>query len=228
MPCQHYKDALIEAVASGAEPQGELRAHLDACLDCRAAFKQEQSLFASIDAGLHVAANAEMPASLLPRVRARLDEAAAPRRGWAIQWFAFASAVVVVVALFAARAVWQTNVVQKPIETARKIDVPPSPRNRDSVVERPVTKNTVPPRRFVIFKNALTHESLGGGKTIPEVLVVHDQEALLAEYTEQWHLRKRAPLLAQDSDATILAPLQVAQIQIDELNVKLLAEEKLQ
>src|SRR5260370_12377511 len=127
MPCKHYKEALIEAAASGAEPQGELRAHLDACLDCRAAFKQEQSLFASIDAGLHVAANAEMPASLLPRVRARLDGAAAPRRGCAIQLFAFASAVVVVVALFAARAVWQPTVVQNPIETARKTDLPPPP-----------------------------------------------------------------------------------------------------
>jgi hypothetical protein len=63
---------------------------------------------------------------------------------------------------------------------------------------------------------------------MPEVLVPHDQEILLAEYAEQWHLRKRAPLVAQDSDATILAPLQVAQIQIAELDVKLLADEHAQ
>ncbi len=70
MLCKHYKVALIEAAASSAQPQGDLRAHLEACASCRAAFEQEQSLFASIDAGLHVAANAEVPASLLPRVRA--------------------------------------------------------------------------------------------------------------------------------------------------------------
>jgi len=63
---------------------------------------------------------------------------------------------------------------------------------------------------------------------MPEVLVPRDQEVLLAEYAEQWSLRKRPLLLAQEFDATVLSPLQVAPIQIDELGVKLLAEEKLQ
>ena len=64
---------------------------------------------------------------------------------------------------------------------------------------------------------------------MPEVLVPRDQDILLAEYAEQWRLHKRGPLLlAQNSDATILAPLQVAPIQIAELDVKLLADEKSQ
>src|SRR5229473_7955540 len=104
MPCKHYKDALIEAAAGGAEPRGELRAHLSGCIDCRAAFEQEQSLFASIDAGLHATANAEVPGSLLPRVRASLDEVSAPRRIWVTNWLVLASAAVLVVAFFAARA----------------------------------------------------------------------------------------------------------------------------
>jgi hypothetical protein len=58
------------------------------------------------------------------------------------------------------------------------------------------------------------------------VLVPRDQEILLAEYATQWNLRKRGPLVAQDSNTTIMALLQVAPIQIDELGVKLLAEEK--
>ena len=93
MPCKYYKDALIEAAANGAQPQGELRAHFDACASCRSAFEQEQSLFSSIDAGLHVAANAEVPASLLPCVRARLDEAVATQRRW-LQPLIFAAASV--------------------------------------------------------------------------------------------------------------------------------------
>ena len=84
MLCEHYKEALIEAAASGAEPHGDLRAHLDGCAGCRAAFEQEQALFASIDGGLRVTANADVPASLLPRVRARLH--AEPfRRAMALQ-----------------------------------------------------------------------------------------------------------------------------------------------
>src|SRR5256884_9244256 len=35
MLCEHYKDALIEAAASGAAPSGELREHLAECASCR-------------------------------------------------------------------------------------------------------------------------------------------------------------------------------------------------
>ena len=82
MPCEHYKDALIEAAASAAALSGELRSHLVSCVSCHNTFVEEQSLFAVIDSGLHAAANAEVPPSLLPRVRASLDEAAAPGLRW--------------------------------------------------------------------------------------------------------------------------------------------------
>jgi hypothetical protein len=233
MPCQHYKEALIEAAASSAQPQGELRAHLDACVACRAAFEQEQSLFATIDAGLHVAANAEVPASLLPRARARLDEESAPRRVWATNWLVLASAAAILVAFFAARAVWRPNVVQRPAETAGNTSAPPrvrpSPRNQIPVVAPPVAKIPSSQRQLAIAKNSSVREMLVRAKTIPEVLVPRDQDILLAEYSEQWRLHKRGPLLlAQNSEATILAPLQVAPIQIAELDVKLLADEKSQ
>ena len=94
MPCEHYKDALIEAAASGAAPQGGLRAHLEACASCRLAFAEEQSLFAGVDSSLHAVANREMPPSLLPRVRVALDEVSTLRLRW-LQPFVFASATVV-------------------------------------------------------------------------------------------------------------------------------------
>jgi hypothetical protein len=231
MPCKHYKDALIEAAAGGAEPQGDLRAHLAGCLGCRAALAEEQSLFASIDAGLHVAANAEVPVSLLPRVRARLDEEAAPRRSWATNWLVLASAAVMVAVFFTARAVRRPNVVHQPVESAGK-PVPPlataPSRNQNPVLGPPVEKNSASQRQDVVAKHPPGHEAQTRGKTMPEVLVPHDQELLLAEYAEQWSLRKHPLLLAQEFDSTVLSPLQVAPIQIDELGVKLLAEEKSQ
>jgi hypothetical protein len=231
MSCTHYKNTLIEAAASGAELQGDLRAHLAECSDCRAAFEQERSLFASIDAGLHVTANAEMPASLLPRVRVRLDEVAAPRRIWASNWVAFASAAVIIVAFFAARSLWRPNTVHAPIETAGEGSAPPRmtpPSQKHDVVVPSGEKNSASQRQLAIAKSPSTHETLVKGKTTPEVLVPRDQEVLLAEYAEQWSLHKHPLLLAQNFDATILSPLQVAPIQIDELDVKLLAEEKSQ
>jgi hypothetical protein len=91
MPCEHYKDALIEAAAAGAAPTGELRMHLSECASCRAVLAEEQALFAAIDCGLQAAVNVEVPRGLLPQVRARLGEAVARRLGW-LQPLVFASA----------------------------------------------------------------------------------------------------------------------------------------
>jgi hypothetical protein len=229
MPFEHHKDALIEAAASGVEPEGELRAHLEACDSCRAAFAEEQNLFASIDAGLHVKVNADVPVSLLPRVRARLDEADSRRNSWITNGFVLATAAVAVVAFFAARAVRHTNAWHQPVETARKTNVPPvapPSQKQTALVISPVEKKSNSPRQFTSAKNSSAAEVTVRRNTEPEVLVPRDQEILLAAYAEQWNLHKRALLKVQDSDATILAQLQIAPIQIDELGVKLLAEEK--
>ncbi|HEV1994992.1 MAG TPA: hypothetical protein VGR03_11730 [Candidatus Acidoferrum sp.] len=229
MPCKHYKNALIEAAASGAQPQGELRAHLADCASCCATFAQEQALFSSIDAGLYVTANAELPASLLPRVRARLDEEGIPRRNWVTAGFVLASAAAIVIALFTARVVWRTNGEHQPVESVANKSVsapgvqppqgqfaiaPPVKKDSTSQLQVPLVRNPVPPRAFS------TRNSM------PEVLVPRDQEVLLVHYADQWRGRKRAPLVAADSDETTLTSLQVAPIQIAQLDVKLLAEEK--
>jgi hypothetical protein len=60
------------------------------------------------------------------------------------------------------------------------------------------------------------------------VLVTGDQEVLLARYAEQWRRDKHSSHLAQNSDEANLTPLEVAPIQIAELDVKLLVDEKSQ
>jgi len=232
MLCKRYKDALIEAAASGTEPHGDLRAHLAGCAECHSAFEQERSLFASIDASLHVAANAEVPASLLPRVRARLDQESTPRLIWATNWLVLASVAVLFVIFFAARALWRPNAVHQPVESARNPVVQPlpavPPQNHGPAIEPPVQKDEVSNHQLVIARSHAVREVLVIAKSTPEVLVPHDQELLLAEYAEQWGRRKHPVLVTQNFDATVLSPLQVEPIQIDELGVKLLAEEKLQ
>jgi hypothetical protein len=232
MLCEHYKEALTEAAASSAALQDDVRVHLDGCAACRAAFEQEQSLFASIDEGLRITSTAEVPASLLPRVRARVDAEAAPNRSLVIKWLALASAAVLVVSFFAARAVWRPVARQNPqTNYARK--------NSPAAVVLPLQEHKQTPERSakgdsLLFphgfnsKNSGQHGVQSARNAFPEVLVPGDQEVLLAEYAGQWRAHKHRLVLAQEFDATILAPLQVAPIQIDELDVKLLAEEKSQ
>jgi hypothetical protein len=232
MSCQHYKNALIEAAAAGGEPQSELRAHLNACASCRAAFAQEQSLFAAIDSGLHATANAEVPPSLLPRVRGALDEAAAPSRSWAQSGLVLASAAGMVALFFVVHALWRTGSVQNPPQTAANAALPgtvgPLPQLQNPGSQPPVSRNPVPEIRRTISKSSSPQGRLASRDTIPEVLVPRDQEILLVQYAEQWSARKRAPLLAVNAGAPDIEALQVAPIQIDQLDVKLLAEDESQ
>ena len=69
MICDHYKHALPELAAAGAEAHPELLAHLQACSSCRSAFENERSLFASIDSCLRSSANADIPSSFIPTIR---------------------------------------------------------------------------------------------------------------------------------------------------------------
>lgn len=137
-----------------------------------------------------------------------------------------------VVAFIAARSAWRTNIEQTPVQTvtnpiARAPVVPPS-QSQDSNARPYVGKNSVSPPQIARIMNPVPREKLASRNTAPEVLVPRDQEALLVSYAEQWNQRKHAPLVAANSDATNLSLLQVAPIQIDELGVKLLADEKSQ
>jgi hypothetical protein len=96
--CEDYRTALTDAAAAAVQPSLELRSHMDACAFCRAAFAEEAQLFASIDTGLRATANSEVPVSLFPRVRARLNEQSVPHRFWVPAGVALAAAAALIVA----------------------------------------------------------------------------------------------------------------------------------
>ncbi len=228
MPCEHYKDALIEAASTGATPQGQLLAHLTECVSCRAAFAEEQSLFAAIDSGLHVAANTEVPPSLLPRVRASLDEAVGADRSWLISWPVLSAAVVAVGVLFAVNVFRHTNGGNNagdPIASAssppRQAQAPPNVVS--SSRSKPADKASAPQLSGTM--NVILQEGLASRSSTPEVLVPRDQELLMASYARQWSTQRRAPLVPEDANQTTVTPLEVAPIQIAQLDVKPLAEQ---
>jgi hypothetical protein len=228
MPCEHYKDALTEAAATGATPQGELRAHLETCDSCRGAFASEQALFFFIEKGLQANANAEVPATLLPRVRVRLNEEQSPARSWANARFLLACAAAIVLIFFLTRTLPPRSVQKQP-ETAANIQrssSPPFPLLNQNAVP------TLPPKTHF----SAHHEPAQSGdlarsaaraarNTEPEVLVPPDQQILLASYQQQWMSHKRAPLVADNLNVAYISPLKIAPIQIAQLDVKLMAEQ---
>ncbi|HXJ05249.1 MAG TPA: hypothetical protein VNH65_09135 [Candidatus Acidoferrum sp.] len=126
MPCENYREALTEAAATGAAPSSELRSHLDGCESCRAAFAEERQLFAAVDAGLRASANAEVPASLLPQVRAKLNELAVPRRSWIPAYVAVAAAAAIVIGIVFTRGVGHHVPEQGPQMAAAALSVVPT------------------------------------------------------------------------------------------------------
>lgn len=223
MPCQRYKDALIEAAASGAEPQGDLRAHLGGCADCRSAFEQERSLFASIDAGLHLTANAQVPSSLLPRVRAGLDVEATPQRRW-IQPLVFAVAsVVLVFAIFLVARPHHSgsdNQAKQTLQIPVRESPPPNTEHQSAV-----------PGEQIISSNGRNsksrpHSTLGRAvaSSQPEVLVPPDEREALTRFVATLQGRgdvavaSLTPALQMKDEPASLEPL-----QIKELEIKLLA-----
>jgi len=224
MPCKHYKDALIEAAASGAEPHAELRAHLAECADCRATFEQEQALFSAIEAGLHVTANSEMPGSLLPRVRERLDEEIAPQRRLFQPWIFAAASVGLALAIF---------LFVRPHPSTPDSQAKQTPQILGS--ETPV-KNARPqisgPATQIVPSNVNNSQRRGRSTLLrtvassqPEVLVPPDEREALARIVVVLGERREVaralvrPAPQRKDEAAGLEPL-----QINGLEIKLLEE----
>jgi hypothetical protein len=221
MPCEHYQDALAAAAATGSNPQGELRSHLDACPSCRAAFDQEVSLFAAIDSGLNFVANQNVPPSLLPRVRASIAESPAPARRWLPRYaFAAITATVVLAIFFMLRPrlpgpvnqASQRPLITKPLPSSQG---PESPRTRPTFL---ASANLNQPRPRTSTPTSPIHSQL------PEVLVPAEQETLLAYYSARWEGRTHPLLRVASSSEAVFISLDVAPIQIDQLDVKPLAD----
>jgi len=219
MPCEPYQNALIEAAASGSEPQGELRAHLAACAACRTAFAQEQSLFSSMDEGLHAAANADVPASLLPRVRARLAEEAATRRMWA-QPMIFATASVALV--FAIFLVVRPH-HERPDSQAKQ---PPQLPVSETPATNAGDQNSGPATQIV--SSNVNNSRKGGRSTLsrpaassqPEVIVPADEREAFARFVTTLQRRELAVSLVTPSTDEKGEPGSLEPLQIDPLEVK--------
>ena len=224
MPCKHYKEALIEAAASGAAPSGELRLHFGECASCREAFAQEQFLFSAIDSDRHAAANAEVPASLVPRVRARLEETIAPRLGW-MQPLVLASACVALAfAVFlmarphhaAPEEVAKQGPVMVPAPTAPKTNA-----NPEKISPSGSQIGALPVNHFQVLRNSTNRHSAASSNR--EVLVPPDEREGLAHLVATLNERRdfavalRAQRPEKKDGLVTVDPLQISDIEIKPL-----------
>jgi hypothetical protein len=236
MPCEKYQDTLIDLAAKDAEPRGDMRTHLDACISCRSYFEQEQSLVASIDSGVHLSVNASLPIAFVQRLQARVAQEPAPRRQLFPAW-ALASAAMTVIIVLTGPFIRHLNgklANGQFIAHSNRASTVSSPSNKFSSSADPdphrVTNQVSiasfsGPRRTT--NRGLEQQNDAEKLTGAEVLVPGDQEMLLAEYGSA--LRKRRFAFATLSTPKhTLEPLLISAVEIPELKVEPLSEPLLQ
>jgi hypothetical protein len=219
MLCERYKNALMEAAATGAEPQGHLRAHLATCAACRMVFAEEQSLFSAIDTGLHSTVAAEVPGSLLPRVRARLLDETPSQYRWILAWVPVAASVALLIGFLFLRGV-RPDVRDSPMEPKQAIrGIPP--------VETSASRPGNPPAQQALNASPVLRQLRQANPSRehkePRALVPAEQPAVIARLLDG--LRRgevQGEVLLAESNGSQSQDLQIAPIAVAPIDVKAL------
>lgn len=222
--CEDYRAALTDAAAEAVEPSLELRSHLDACASCRTAFAEETQLFAAIDSGVRNAASAEVPASLLPRVRAQLNERSVPRRSWVPASATMAAAVLVVAVVVFVRGLGHDAVPTNPPVNSLAHNVSPAEIRQTPVA--PFVETMRPPTKGKLLHPAKTPPVAEVAQVeAVRVLVPAGQkqamDALLAGVRQG---RVKADVLLAENSGKTLEDLQLSPLDISPIEVKPLAD----
>ena len=226
MLCDEYKDALIEAAATGSALPSAVSEHVNLCAQCHRVFAVQQSLFTLVDAGLRSRANVTLPANFDQRVRAALQIAAPHDRKRYSPVVAFGTLAVAAALLMA--IVLAKNVTHGRKGTAGNSEMESKlVASPQSPVQSGNGKSLGPssPRRVYNRGNALSARQGSNASARrqdePEVLVPQGQEELLSKYMEGIAARKaRVTFSADLQHAPNMKPVEVPSVEISELVVK--------
>jgi anti-sigma factor RsiW len=218
MNCQQSQKGILDALAAGeAKLPGRVAAHQQDCAGCQAYFESQARLFRQLEEGLTAIANEEVPASLLPRVRARLDEKPPQRYSWMPGWGLAAIAAVIL-------GVSLGFVLHQPKHHALLPEnVPMAARG----AENPVP-GVRPPRKVVTPSLNQGHEhgrafaaAANGSETVPEVIVLPEEQAAFSKFVRQLREQQEVILaVAHAAPANDDLPAEIASLEIEGLEMK--------
>ncbi len=226
MFCEAYNQSLTDAAAAG-ELSPALQRHLASCDSCRAAFADEQSLFAAIDSGLRAAANSEAPATLIPRVHVVLNNEPAPQpRAYRFSIWGGAGAAVTAATIFSLLYL-PTRHPSISVESART-SLPPvvAPANppAPSVVNSSHPGGVSP---LQYGKRAAMAEIQPSAARFPEVVVAPEEGIALLRYEEI--LRRKSAAGIQTAAKSLempqaIEPLEIAELELGDLKIPVLSK----
>ena len=221
MLCEKYKEALVEAAASGAAPPNALREHVQACEHCAAMLAGERALFAAVDAGLHKAANAEVRCSFLPNVKAKLAIEPVPTRNPIPAWglVCATGALALAVTLLSLPRGAHDKANTEAITVQRKVPA----------VADEVGLSVAPEHDSYSAKaiKAQKHQDIPGAASHePEVLVQPEEEEFLKRfYASARNPARDARAVVTDEHEIMPKPQVIARIEVKDLRIEDLDDE---
>ena len=228
MACERYKVSLADAALGELEPapEAELRAHLENCAACRAAFDAERRLVAAIDWGVAASVAAEPSPELAARVRQRIEAVRVPARPWFAgswigRWVPAAAGALVVLALV---TMWLAR--REPARPGTPESAKNVPSQHHSQSGARVPDESVTPRVRPVGSAAGSRRPHIVRKVVlkaaeAEVLVPPGQREAILQLYEAVRSRRAdaASLLAKRGSlepvALKIAPLEVAALDLD-------------
>ena len=214
MNCKQYQEKIVESLATGTDCLApEVSAHQNSCPICAAFFDTQRSLFQSIDAGLHTFVNQAVPPSLLPSVRARLEEQPGPRGAWISGW---SFAVLAAVAILAISVAYTSRRQTIHPNSAIAIAIAPRIANKPEPAVRPPQElPSVSPRpRTKVAPPAASPEAA------PEVLVLAEQRAAFAQFVAEIPKERDVALeLPRPESRGADDSIDISLLQIDDVEV---------
>jgi hypothetical protein len=218
MFCERYRKTLSEAAAwSDERLPAEAQAHLGSCASCRKSFSDEKALFGLIESELRIRINAEMPASLLPRVRQEIVASTAART-WRVPAPAYIALGLAVGAIALSFAVGTKVSSVKPVPSAHNISWPAP--NEPSISQ----KGGGPVEVLVATSKRSHRQPQVALRAEPEVLVLAEEQLGLQRYTAS--LRSRAA--DRGADVKPGALLEIKHLEIAGVDLKGLSIDPLQ
>jgi anti-sigma factor RsiW len=214
MNCRSAQEKIVDAMASRELGlRRDLDQHVRECAGCRAFLASHASLASAIDSHLRLIANEPVPPSLLPGVRARLDQEAAPRQ-WIFSWRFAAVATVVVLLVATVIGMRDSDKPGRPKQTTAKVAHGSPDVNRPPTVYSQIQ---LPAPKASRFAAAVGKASIPA----PEVLVLAaEQQAFRRFVSDISKDRASANALVSAAPDSGDGPVEIALLAIENVEVK--------
>jgi hypothetical protein len=226
MLCDKYKEALIEAAASGPPLPTRLRAHVDGCARCSDTLAAQQALHTLMEEGLRSRANLAVPANFNHRVRAALQVQPSPARRRLLPAFTFAcigAAAAVLMAIMLTQSQRQDGkeaptsaVLESKVVTSQR---PPAVGGNGKSLGPRSPRRLYSDGSAVRIPQEPKSSVLRNGDA--EVLIPEGQEELLVKYMEGIAARNsRVAFNSSLQHEPEMKPVEVAPIEISQAAVR--------